>query len=259
MKYAKNHQRAISIATIDLQNAFGEVDHRLIRLSLKTYNIPPSAIQLFNNIYTEYKIAVAVISEHTRAITVKKGVLQGDPCSPLLFNICFNSLMRTINQPQYKQLGYLWGTNNSVRARSWLQFADDAIIVSGSDRNAQTLMNVFTAWCTWSGMMIRIDKCQTFGMRKENDIYKKYMPVVTTSDTQVPAVKIGGSFTYLGQIFNSNMNTDEAKEELSNKLDTLLTKLSNLVTRQQMKIKILKLVVYPRISFELKTYNFSTS
>jgi len=108
-------------------------------------------------------------------------------------------------------------------------------------------------------MMIRIDKCQTFGMRKENDIYKHYKPVITTSDTQVPAVKIGGSFKYLGKIFNSNMNTDEAKEELSNKLYTLLTKLSNLVTRPQIKIKILKLVVYPRISFELKTYNFSLS
>jgi len=43
-------------------------------------------------------------------------------------------------------------------------------------------------------LLLLIDKCQTFGMRKENDIYKQYMPVITTSDTLVPAVKIDGSY-----------------------------------------------------------------
>jgi len=42
-------------------------------------------------------------------------------------------------------------------------------------------------------------------------LYKQYMPVF---DTQLPAVKIGGSFKYLRKIFNSNINVGEAKEAL---------------------------------------------
>lgn len=257
MREAKRHNRSITITTIDLRNAFGEVDHRLIEASLEEYRIPKSVIQLFANIYNNSGITVAVNSEQTQPVTVNRGVLQGDPCSPLLFNICFNSLMRTICQPKYKHLGYLWGAKDNARERCWLQFADDAIIVSSSDKNAQTLLNVFSAWCGWAGMQIRIDKCQSFGMRKECDVYKQYCPAIFLSDTQIPATAIGESFTYLGKIFNFSMDNEEAKKSVVTKLSGLLESLTNLSTRPQTKLKILKLAVYPRISFELKIYKFT--
>ena len=69
---------------------------------------------------------------------MKRGVLQGDPCSPLLFNICFNLLMQTLAQSKYKKLGYLWGTNDHLVQRAWMQFADDAVIISDNDKNSVT-------------------------------------------------------------------------------------------------------------------------
>ena len=52
------------------------------------------------------------------------------------------------------------------------------------------------------------------------------------------------------------MNKDEAKAYVVNKLTLLLNKLSSLSIKPQTKLKILKQVVYPRISFELKAYDF---
>ena len=120
-------------------------------------------------------------------------------------------------------------------------------------------MNVVMAWCTWTGMKIRPDKCQVFAMRKQNNEYKQYMPVIVASDSRLPAVEFGKSFCYLGKLFNSNMNTEEAKKLLEDKLNNILVRLPEIPTSPQMKLKILKLFVYPRISFELKTYNFSAS
>lgn len=95
---AKRHQRSISIALLDLKNAFGEINHRLIKASLEFHHLPPGVIQLFSNIYQNSSITVALGKERSKSIAVQRGVLQGDHCSPLLFNVCFNSLMMVIRQ-----------------------------------------------------------------------------------------------------------------------------------------------------------------
>jgi len=53
MKDAKRHQRSISIAAIDLQNSFGELDHSMIKQSLESFSVLSSAINLFANIYSD--------------------------------------------------------------------------------------------------------------------------------------------------------------------------------------------------------------
>ncbi len=52
MRDAKLHQRAISIAALDLRNAFGEIDHRLIEVSLKEYHIQ-NQLSSFLQTYTK--------------------------------------------------------------------------------------------------------------------------------------------------------------------------------------------------------------
>jgi hypothetical protein len=174
LKDAKRHHRSISIALLDLRNAFGEVDHQLINTSLNYHDLPNGIIDLFNNIYSDNFVRVSVINETTNPIKVCRGMLQGDPCSPLLFNLTFNTLMMTLKQKKYSQLGYLWSTtSNSKIHRSWLQFA---LLIGYNDKSVQVLLNVFQAWCQWSRMQIRLDKCSCFGMRLSNNLYQQYAP-----------------------------------------------------------------------------------
>ena len=65
----------------------------------------------------------------TILIHVQRGVLQGDPSSPLLFNICFNSLVKVLDSPNYKKLGFIWGKKSS-QSTNWLQYADDAALIA---------------------------------------------------------------------------------------------------------------------------------
>ena len=98
---ARRHQRSVVITLLDLRNAFGEVSHKLISKSLEIHNIPPSIINLVENIYKHANVSIGVNRLASDKIKVQKGVLQGDPCSPLLFNICFNTLIRTIAQDKF--------------------------------------------------------------------------------------------------------------------------------------------------------------
>src|SRR6218665_3413817 len=85
------------------------------------------------------------------------------PCSPLMFNLCFNTLMKTLSKPEFKSLGYIWGPPSKTTTCSWLQFADDAVIIASNVKNTQQLLNIFVAWCNWADMLIRLDKCSSFG------------------------------------------------------------------------------------------------
>ena len=130
-------------------------------------------MQLFWSTYRDNFIVVALDGKTTHPIRVEIGVLQGDPSSPLLFNLCFNTLTLTLDQLVYRKLGFSWGSKQNRQQRAWLQFADDAAITAADNASAQALLNVFQAWCTWAAMTVRLDKCVSFGMRSVGAIMFK--------------------------------------------------------------------------------------
>ena len=145
IREAKRHQNGLVVTLLDLKNAFGEFQHELIRAALQYHHLPQLFIELFNSIYLNAVISVASNKEWTDFLEVEKGVLQGDPCSPLLFNLCFNLLMQTLAKSELNNLGFIWGPQHTPFECSWLQFADDAAIVSNSPNDTQTLLNIFVA------------------------------------------------------------------------------------------------------------------
>ena len=138
MQDSKRHSRSLVVTLLDLKNAFGEVHHNLIRESLKYHHLPGIFVDLFNSIYSDCSISVSANNQWTDPIGIKKGVLQEDPCSPLLFNLCFNTLMRTLKNSNLVNLGYIWGPKYSTNECAWLPFADDAVILSKSTSDAQS-------------------------------------------------------------------------------------------------------------------------
>ena len=259
MRDSKKHSRGLVVTLLDLKNAFGEVNHNLIRTALAFHHVPDSFVQLFNSIYSEASTSVSINSKRTKNIPVNRGVLQGDPCSPLLFNLCFNTLMLTLNKPELNKLGTIWGPKKSLFQCSWLQFADDAAIISNSVKNTQQVLDIFKAWCEWSGMIIRLDKCCTFGMLKIDGRYEQYEPAIFLDHGRIPTVAIGSSFTYLGKLFNFEMKKKEAKEQLLTRVKKLLKITSDLPIRPQMKLLIMKRFVYSNLVDDLKKYAFGAT
>ena len=151
LRDAKRNQRSINVILLNLRNAFGEVSHDLITSALEYHHVPKEIITLIQNIYTNSMLSVAVGNHNTRFIPVNRGVLQGDSCSPLIFNMTFNPLMKMISQPKYEQFGYMWSPNvEPNKTRSWLQFADDTAIISNNVSGAQALITINIAWCKCS-------------------------------------------------------------------------------------------------------------
>jgi hypothetical protein len=58
----------------------------------------------------------------------------------------------------------------------WFQFADDAAVITGQEKENQLLLNRFTVWCQWSKMIIRVDKFSTFGNKKNLTKSIQFLP-----------------------------------------------------------------------------------
>ena len=180
-----------------------------------------------------------------------RGVLQGDCLSPLLFNMTFNTFIQHIKSQKYRQLGF-WNTiENGITLNPlhWFQFADDAAVISGGEKENQILLNRFTIWCRWSDMIIRVDKCSTFGIKKQLTKSIQYLPKLFVNNCLVPRVEIGESFRYLGRYFNFNMSDNDHKSEILDTLTDFLNKIDQLPLHPKNRIRLYSQYVLSKISW----------
>ena len=137
--------------------------HNLIQ-SVPCYHHIPDHIQLLvKSLYSNFKTSIISSNFNTPFIYVGRGVLQGDSLSPLLFNLRFNTFIQHIRTEKYQQFGFSHKLLNPVH---WFQFADDAAVITGQQSENKLLLDRLAMWCHWSNMIIRADKCTTFGTKK---------------------------------------------------------------------------------------------
>ena len=96
----------------------------------------------------------------------------------------------------------------------YFQFADDAAVITSQESENQHLLNRFAIWCQWSDMIIRVDKCSTFGIKKALTKSIQYFPKLIINNSLIPAIELGKSFCYLGRYFDFEMTNNEHKLEL---------------------------------------------
>ena len=195
-------QRSVVITLLDLKNAFGEVHHNLIPAVLTYYHIPHHIQQLINSLYSDFY--TSIVSQHfiTPSIKVSFGVLSVESLSPLTFNFCFNTFIRYIAAQKFRHcfntfIRYIaalkfrqFGLSlNSIYPIHWIQFANDAAVITGLEDENQILLNHFTLWRNWAGMIVRVDKCLTLSIKKAANSSIQYLPKLILNSSLVPTVE----------------------------------------------------------------------
>ena len=205
--------------------------------------------------YDEFYLSITTKSFFTNPIKVDRGVLQGDCLSPLLFNLCTNTLVNTVKNEKLNYFGYVY--DFSFKPRNWFQFADDTAIVTSSEEDNQLLINGFIKWCTWADLSVRIDKCHVFGIKKIGTKSCQYCPYLSINRERIPPVKINDSFTYLGKDFNFGMDCTKIKDNIIDNIWKYIKIIDVLPLHPKNKILIVQRFVFSKLRWSFSIYDLT--
>ena len=116
----------------------------------------------------------------------------------------------------------------------------------------QLLLNHFSRWCTWTGMIIRVDKCSTFGIKKASTSSTQFLPKLILNNAVIPLIDIEKSFRYLGRYFNFSMNNTQHMSDLLDTTDSLMSKINDLPCHPKNK-----LLLYHRFLLSKHSWNLT--
>ena len=152
--------KTFSLAWLDLRNAFGSVPHEIISISLAHMGIPKSLIDLISNVYTGASTEIRTPNGTTTPIPVLAGIKQGCPLSPIIFNLCIEIIIRSINaRGQSCGPALHHGAPISV-----LAYADDLVLISRNKGSLQQLFDAASSSASLIGLEFRQDKCASISL-----------------------------------------------------------------------------------------------
>jgi hypothetical protein len=130
---ANRRKEPLIVTAIDFTNAFGSVPHQLIMSAMKERNFPEWTQKIVADMYLGASSVIEVRGGRSSKIPWKRGVKQGCPLSPLLFNLCLEPLLQTVGT-SLKHLGAFVGPQDADdRIGFTVQaYAEDVIFISGT-------------------------------------------------------------------------------------------------------------------------------
>jgi hypothetical protein len=182
----RRKQEGVSVVLyLDIKNAFNAVNHRAILFILEANGFPVEDINLFRRMYTGSFLVMANLFGKTAVCILWRGVAQGAPPSPRIFNITFDPVHTIVRA--CKRGCTLQGTIDPTGSSG---FADDSPLhTDGPDAiPAMALMVPAVAgYVEWAGMEINLKKCgitavdMRTGLRVATDsitLHGKTFPVI---------------------------------------------------------------------------------
>jgi len=148
------------VCSLDLAKAFDSVSFSSIIRALKRQRIDEISINLLRNMLLNN---VTIVSR-SREAKITRGVRQGDPVSPLLFNMVIDELFGLLKNDRY---GASFTTRTGAEAKIVaVAFADDITLLSNEQRHLEKLLSISVKFFTRRGMRININKSSCLAVQR---------------------------------------------------------------------------------------------
>ena len=115
---------------LDFAKAFDTVEHDLILLLLKYQGFDDKWISWIKELLSSGSSSIMLNGVPRKQFNYKRGVRQGDPLSPFLFNLVFDALATILDLA--RRAGHIRGIcphHTGGGGLTHLQYADDTIII----------------------------------------------------------------------------------------------------------------------------------
>ena len=129
----KDQLSPLNIAFVDVKKAFDSVSHQSIILAAKRLGAPPPLLSYLTELYSDAWTTIRAGGERGEAIRGGRGVRQGEPMSPHLFNTVIDWVIQDLDP----NIGALIGDGRM----NVCAFADDLVLIAATPLGLQTLLD----------------------------------------------------------------------------------------------------------------------
>lgn len=169
-------RRVTHVVFLDFKAAFDVVDHGLLTDVLRRRGCPSRMRALIASL-TFHHVRSRVVSDGEASdwFSRTKGVLQGSPLSPYLFNIFVDGLLEELND----------GATTIPRS---MFYADDGTLLASSRAEIQRLLDIVALWSARNRMTLNVKKCGYIAPAESSE-------PVYLGEEEIPRLE---EYTYLG-------------------------------------------------------------
>lgn len=234
------------LAFVDMRKAYDTVPHGALLHKMWLAGVRGRVFQFMHALYDDAQMSVLTKQGCSDAVALLRGVRQGCPASPTIFNIFVNDILDGFD---VNGLGVsVPGLQSRV---SGLLFADDLVIMAPTRSRLVRMLQQLDIWAERNEMSFGIAKCGVMGvghhfmtrLHREPDRWQ-------LNGERVPIVD---SYTYLGLLFNSNLDLKVMSADRASKgwkvFHALRPVLSSSRIPLAMRLHMLKYILVPTLSF----------
>jgi hypothetical protein len=228
---------------VDFEKAFDSVELNALWRSMQSQGVHPQLIRLLQNIYSQAKNIIRLNVDQRVEVKIQRGVRQGDPISPMLFNAALEDIFRRLDWQD-------GGITINGEHLTHLRFADDIVLISTNREEMQRRLQELSKAASGSGLKINEGKTEWIGGQEDDP--------ADTLTLNGKEIKKTTNFVYLGRQVSSPLNL---KGELARRTRAgwfAFSKLSSYLTARRVPMKhkryLYNMCVLPAMLYACETW-----
>jgi hypothetical protein len=202
------------VATLDVEKAFDRVHHASLFESLMAGRADVTVVGALRRLYSDMSASVVIWQgQESRNIPIQRGVRQGDPLSPLLFNLVLKQVLAEVTII-WRRRGY--GTNVGATIQggrlTHVAFANDMTLVATSWLSMKRMILTLRESLAKRGLALHPSKCKA--QTNAADCQHRG-EVILTEGFAVEVLEADANLSLLGTVLSL---TDCTKHEIDHRI-----------------------------------------
>ncbi|CAK9796162.1 Retrovirus-related Pol polyprotein from type-2 retrotransposable element R2DM [Anthophora quadrimaculata] len=229
------------ITIVDISKAFDTIPHDSLGEALKIKGIPNTVSKYIMKMYHNCKTIIQCRNNEKIEMGLQRGVKQGDPLSPLLFNLVLDPIIESIDETTE-------GVKLGDSKVSILAFADDLVLLAKDKEAAQKQAKMLYEYLRKLGMKVNVDKCLSFQVIRKTKLWHLSNPTIRMGREAIPYADPETAFKYLG----INLNPWRGMQQTSaDEIARAARQVRRMKLKPHQKINMIRTYLLPRYIHKL--------